>query len=53
MLDSAVRLLEKKVEFTDVNTLGKVWTKADIASLDKNTVLAPAAFRPVFKFDGK
>lgn len=53
MLDSAVRVLEKKVEFTDVNTLGKVWTKADISSLEKNFVLAPAQFRPVFALEGK
>ncbi|MCL4181955.1 MAG: TMAO reductase system periplasmic protein TorT [Burkholderiaceae bacterium] len=53
MLDSAVRLLEKKVEFTDVNTIGQVYTKANIGSFDVNTVLAPASFRPVFRFAGK
>jgi protein TorT len=53
MLDSAVRLLEKKVEFSDVNTLGRVYTQADIDLFDVSTVLAPASFRPVFKFDGK
>lgn len=53
MLDSAVRLLEKKVEFTDVNTLGRVYTKADIGSFDVHSVLAPASFKPVFKFEGK
>lgn len=49
MLDSAVRLLEKKVEYTDVGTLGRVYTAADIGTLDPNTVLAPASFKPVFK----
>lgn len=48
-LDSAVRLLEKKVEYTDIGTLGRVYTDADIGSLDANTVLAPASFKPVFK----
>ncbi|MGE0315423.1 MAG: TMAO reductase system periplasmic protein TorT [Lautropia sp.] len=48
MLDSAVRLLEKKVEHSDVGTLGRVYTAADIGTLDPNTVLAPAGFRPVF-----
>ena len=53
MLDSAVRLLEKKVEFTDVNALGQTYTTASIGSLDANTVMAPARFRPTFSFDGK
>lgn len=49
MLDTAVRLLEKKVEFADVNTLGKVYTSTDIGTLDIHDVLAPATYRPVFK----
>lgn len=48
MLDSAVRLLEKKVTLTDVGTLGRVYTAAEVGTLDPNTVLAPASFRPVF-----
>lgn len=53
MLDSAVRLLERKVEFTDVNALGQTYTTANIGALDVNTVIAPAKFRPVFSFDGR
>lgn len=49
MLDSAVRALEKKVEFTDIGTLGQVYTQADIGTLQADTVLAPASFKPVFK----
>jgi protein TorT len=49
MLDSAVRVLEKKVEFTDIGTLGQVYTQADIGTLQADTVLAPASFKPVFK----
>ncbi|MBX3634988.1 MAG: TMAO reductase system periplasmic protein TorT [Rubrivivax sp.] len=48
MLDSAVRLLEKKVTLTDIGTLGRVYTAAEVGTLDPNTVLAPATFRPVF-----
>ena len=49
MLDSAVRLLEKKVQYTDIGTLGQVYTQADISTLNPDAVLAPAGFRPVFK----
>jgi len=49
MLDSAVRLLENKVQYADVNTLGQVYTSADIGTLKADTVLAPASFKPVFK----
>lgn len=49
MLDTAVRLLENKLEHAEVGTLGQVYTKADIGTLDPNTVLAPASFKPVFK----
>ncbi len=49
MLDTAVRLLEKKVEHSDVNTLGQVYTPADIGTLAINDVLAPASYKPVFK----
>lgn len=49
MLDSAVRVLEKKVEHADIGTLGQVYTQADIGTLQADTVLAPASFKPVFK----
>jgi len=49
MLDSAVRALEKKVEHADIGTLGRVYTQADIGTLQADTVLAPASFKPVFK----
>lgn len=49
MLDAAVRLLEKKVEHPDVNTLGQVYTRGTIGQLDIHGVLAPASYRPVFK----
>jgi protein TorT len=49
MLDTAVRLLEKKLDYSEVNTLGQVYTSADIGKLDINTVLAPVTYRPVFK----
>lgn len=50
MLDTAVRVLEHKLEYADVNLLGKVWTSADIGKLEASSVLAPASFRPIFKF---
>ncbi len=50
MLDTAVRVLEKKVEHTDVNLLGQVWTSGEVRKLDVGTVMAPASFRPVFNF---
>ncbi|HZY15298.1 MAG TPA: TMAO reductase system periplasmic protein TorT [Ramlibacter sp.] len=50
MLDTAVRVLENKLEYADVNLLGQVWTSADIGKLEASSVLAPASFRPVFKF---
>lgn len=49
MLDTAVRLLEKKVEYTDVFTLGRVYTQQDIGSLQVDSVLSPASYKPVFK----
>ncbi|MBR0725516.1 TMAO reductase system periplasmic protein TorT [Bradyrhizobium manausense] len=49
-LDEAVRLLEKKVEYADVGTIGKVYSKPDIGTLDRATVLAPADYRPVFSY---
>ncbi len=49
MLDAAVRLLENKVEFKDVGTLGQVYTQADVQTLVADTVLAPATYKPVFK----
>jgi periplasmic protein TorT len=53
MLDQAVRLLENKVEFSDVGTLGQVYTPATIGTLNANDVLAPNDFKPVFKFAAK
>ena len=53
MLDEAVRLAEKKVEHSDVYTLGKVYTKATVATLDPSTVLAPASYRPNFNVSSK
>lgn len=49
MLDTAVRLLEKKVQYADVNTIGHTYTRDSIGKLDIQTVLAPASYRPVFK----
>lgn len=53
MLDSAVRLLENKVEHTDIGTLGSVFTQSEVSKLQPDTVLAPASFKPVFRFGGK
>lgn len=50
ILDQAVRVLEDKLEYTDVGTLGEVYTKDTIAKLDPLSVLAPAGFRPNFAF---
>lgn len=50
ILDQAVRVLEKKLEYTDVGTLGKVYTPDTIGSLDPLAVLAPNDFRPNFAF---
>lgn len=50
MIDQAVRALENKIEYTDVGTLGRVYTAADIGTLKRDTVLAPDGFRPIFKF---
>ena len=49
MLDTAVRLLENKLEHADIGTLGKIYTPETAATLDSSTVLAPAGFRPVFQ----
>jgi periplasmic protein TorT len=48
MLDQAVRALEGKLEYSDVNTLGQVYTTETIQTLDPSTVLAPASFSPNF-----
>lgn len=50
ILDEAVRVLEGKVEYTDVGTLGEVYTKDTIGKLDPLSVLAPNDFRPNFTF---
>lgn len=49
MLDAAVRLVEKKVELSDVYTISKVYTSGDAKSLDPGIALAPPYFKPVFK----
>lgn len=51
VLDQAVRVLEGKLEYTDVGTLGQVFTPADVAGLDPLTVLPPAGFAPIFSLD--
>ncbi len=48
MLDEAVRVLENKLEYTDVFTIGKVYTDKTVGEFDINTVLQPADFSPVF-----
>ncbi|WP_284163430.1 TMAO reductase system periplasmic protein TorT [Frigidibacter sp. SD6-1] len=48
MLDEAVRALEDKIEYTEVYTIGKVYTTESAGSLDLETILAPADFAPVF-----
>ena len=48
-IDQAVRLLEQKDVLRDVGPIGRVYTQADIGTLNTETVLAPAGFRPVFK----
>jgi periplasmic protein TorT len=48
MLDQAVRALEGKLEYSDVNTLGQVYTTETVQTLDPSTVLAPASFSPNF-----
>ena len=53
MLDTAVRLLENKIEYRDIGTLGRVYTPADIGTLNRSEVLAPDNYRPVFKFTAK
>lgn len=50
ILDQAVRKLENKVEFTDVGTLGNVYTSDTVGTLDPLSVTAPNRFRPVFSF---
>lgn len=51
MLDTAVRLLEKKLEMQEVNTIGRTYTSAEVGQLKIDTVLAPASYKPVFKLD--
>lgn len=51
ILDQAVRVLEGKLEYTDVGTLGEVYTPETAARLDPLTVLAPAGFAPIFSLD--
>ena len=50
ILDQAVRVLEDKLEYTDIGTLGEVYTKDTIGNLDPLSVLAPNGFRPNFAF---
>lgn len=51
ILDTAVRVLENKVEYTDVGTLGAVYTVDTIGTLDPLTVMPPAGFGPNFSLD--
>lgn len=51
VLDMAVRALEGKLEYTDVGTLGAVYTAETIGTLDPLAVMAPNDFAPVFSFD--
>ena len=48
MLDEAVRVLENKLEYSDVFTLGHVYTPQTISDLQFDSVLSPASFSPVF-----
>lgn len=48
-VDQAVRLVEGKDVLRNVGPVGRVYTQADIAQLNVDTVLAPATFKPVFK----
>lgn len=51
MLDEAVRVLENKVEYTDVFTIGQVYTPETISTLRVDSVLSPASFSPVFNLN--
>ena len=50
MVDQAVRVLEGKQEHFTIGTLGQVYTGDDIASLNRDDVMAPPSYRPVFNF---
>lgn len=52
-IDSAVRILEqgdKPEALTRVDTIGTVYTPADVSEFDPAITFAPAGFRPVFSF---
>jgi len=51
ILDTAVRVLEDRLEYSHVGTIGQVYTAADVATLDPLTVLAPANYGPNFSVD--
>ena len=51
VLDTAVRVLENKLEYTDVDAMGKVFTPATAGELDPLSVLSPAGYAPVFSLD--
>ena len=51
VLDQAVRVLEGKLEYTDIGTLGMVYTPETAGELDPLSVLPPAGFAPVFSLD--
>lgn len=51
VLDMAVRALEGKLEYTDVGTLGAVYTPGTVGSFDPLSVMAPNDFSPVFSLD--
>lgn len=51
MLDTAVRVLEGRLEYTLVGTLGDVYTVDTVGDFDPQTVLAPNDFAPIFDFE--
>lgn len=51
ILDTAVRVLEDKLEYVDVGTIGVVYTAETVGTLDPLDVLAPNGFGPIFSLD--
>lgn len=52
-IDTAVRLLENKVEFSHIKIRGAAYDTTTVNKVDASRVLAPNGFRPVFMVDGK
>lgn len=48
MLDQAVRVLEGKQEHFNIGTLGAVYTKESVDEMNRDEVMAPRGYRPVF-----